>query len=656
MTVRVESWREKPTKLDCVRRYVLGTAGHVDHGKTTLVRALTGVDTDRLPEEKRRGITIELGFAPWDLGDGSTVSIIDVPGHRRFVHTMIAGASGMETMLLVVAADEGVMPQTREHVAVAHLLGLRRAVVAITKVDKVDPDLALLAGDEARELLEVLGFEVDVVPCSARTGEGLDALRAAVRSALKKLEPPRESGRSRLSVDRAFSVKGSGTVVTGTLVEGRIGIGDELTLAGAMGAQRMSARGLHVHDKAVEAAEAPCRLALNLGGIALEDVHRGDVVTSDASVEATPVLDVSLDPSTKVRSGATVSVHVGTTRATGRVNILKADPNALEGLARLRLTSPIVVFGGDRFVLRGADVDGPSGAVVGGGIVLDARPARIRSRLKRCAVLEALAAADADAAVRGLVAEAQPRSFALSGLASRFSLSVRALDKAIERLVAKHEFARVRTTALVGEAALLAMATRARALVAQHHMKAPLERGLPIETLRQKLGGRTEVAAADEAIRRAASKHPSVSGEPIVLEGDVVRLVGFTSATGASAGLLGAAMKCLAEAGLRGVSEHAMKEATQAAPKEVRALLAKLVRESFALQAGDLWFARVAYHELRDKVRAHLASHGKLTIAEFKEMSGLGRKQAIPLLEQLDREDVTRRQGDDRTPGKASIA
>ena len=204
-----------------VRRFVLGTAGHVDHGKTTLVRALTGVDTDRLPEEKRRGITIELGFAPWDLGDGVSVSLIDVPGHRRLVHTMIAGAIGMELLLLVIAADEGVMPQTREHVAACELLGIRRAVVAITKLDRTGMELGELAGEEARARLGGR-IQAEVVCCSARTGEGIDAVRAAVRRALLSLPPPRPTARARLSVDRAFSVKGAGTVVTGTLVEGKI--------------------------------------------------------------------------------------------------------------------------------------------------------------------------------------------------------------------------------------------------------------------------------------------------------------------------------------------------------------------------------------------------------------------------------------------------
>src|SRR6202012_831991 len=276
-----------------IKSIVLGTAGHVDHGKTSLVRALTGVDTDRLPEEKRRGITIELGFAPWRLDGGLEVSIIDVPGHRRLVHTMIAGAIGMELVLLVVAADEGVMPQTREHVAACELLGLRRAVVAVTKLDRVGAEVASLAGDEARELLGDR-WEAEVVSCSSRTGEGVDAVREAVRSALLALPAPRPGARARLSVDRVFSVKGAGTVATGTLVEGKIAVGAPLFVVGGAGAQPTAARGLHVHDRAVTVAEAPTRLAVTLAGLALELVHRGDVVTDDKNARPTRAVDVRL--------------------------------------------------------------------------------------------------------------------------------------------------------------------------------------------------------------------------------------------------------------------------------------------------------------------------------------------------------------------------
>jgi selenocysteine-specific elongation factor len=645
-----------------VRRFVLGTAGHVDHGKTTLVRALTGVDTDRLPEEKRRGITIELGFAPWALGDGLEVSLIDVPGHRRLVHTMIAGAIGMELVLLVVAADEGVMPQTREHVAACELLGIRRAVIAVTKLDRAGEELATLAGEEAAELCRGR-FEAEVVLCSARTGEGIEAVREAVKRALRALPPPPHGARARLSVDRVFSVKGAGTVVTGTLVEGKIALGAALSLAGESAVQPTAARGLHIHDHAVTLAEAPTRLALNLASLPLDAVHRGDVVTDDARVHATRVVDVALRSEAPLRRGASVSLYVGTAHTSARVAPI-GDPEIVDEAAlaaegttptrfvRLRLNKPIVVIGGDRFVLRGSDVDGPQGAVLGGGRVLDADPPPRRPRDKRRAVLAALEKGDAPAAMRALVDELAPRPLAREQLGARFPLGAEALRKVAESLSHKGEITAIKGHGWIARARFVELAQKARALVAEQHRRAPLDRGLALETLRQKLGAIAGPEAAEAAIRLAAEKSAELKGEPLLIEGDIARIPGGAAMDGAVAGALAAAIRVVAEAGLKGVSELVVKEATAAAPREVKAILARLVRDKIAVHSGELWFSRVAFDQLRDQVVAHLAAKPRLTIAEFKELSGLGRKQAIVLLEQLDREGVTRREGDDRLPGR----
>jgi len=651
-----------------VRRFVLGTAGHVDHGKTTLVRALTGVDTDRLPEEKRRGITIELGFAPWDLGDGMLVSIIDVPGHRRLVHTMIAGATGMEVVLLVVAADEGVMPQTREHIAACELLGIRRTVVAVTKLDRVGEELARLAGEEARELLGAR-FEAEVVTCSAKTGEGLDAVRDAVRRALKRLPPPDPSSRARLSIDRAFSVRGSGTVVTGTLVEGRIAAGQPLFVVGDQGAKPTSARGLHIHDHQVSVAEAPTRLAINLAGLSLDAVHRGDVLTDDPSATPTSLLDVALQAAAALKPGAKASLYVGTARTTARIDLVggggaaaKEDEDASRptALVRLKLERPLVVVGGDRFVLRGSDVEGPSGAVIGGGVVLDARPPRARPRTKRRIVLEALAAADPSATIQALVSEAAPRHFERAALASRFVLRANALAKAADSLADRGAVTRLKGEGWVDRAALVGLASTARKLVAEHHKAAPLDRGLVLETLRRQLTAIAGADAAEEAMRLAAAPSGasraagSLDGEPIVVEGDIVRLASFgTRGIDPSvAGVVAIAARVLADAALKGMTEFGLREATGTNPKELRAVLAKLARDGLALHAGELWFSRASFDDLKARVVERLRATPRLTIADFKSLSGLGRKQAIVLLEQLDREGVTRRDGDDRVPAR----
>jgi selenocysteine-specific elongation factor len=410
-----------------MRRFVIGTAGHVDHGKTTLVRALTGVDTDRLPEEKRRGISIELGFAPLDVGGGLLASIVDVPGHRRLVRAMIAGATGMEAVMLVVAADEGVMPQTREHVAVCELLGVTRALVVVTKSDAVEPELAQLAGDEARALLGAR-WQAEAVTCSARTGAGLDEVRTALRRMLAALPEPARREHPRLGVDRVFTVRGTGTVVTGTLVAGRISTGDALFVVGERGTRASSARGLHVHDAAVDRAEAPTRLAVNLAGIALGDVRRGDVVTTDSGLGTTTLLDVLVRPGHALARGAAVTVHVGTASTPARVDAV--DTVESGAVARLRTARPAAIAGGDRVVLRGG-VEGPAGAVVGGGVVLDARPDRRASGAKRRALAAAMAGLDAEVTARALVESAAPRPLARDALGSRFALDAASLARAV---------------------------------------------------------------------------------------------------------------------------------------------------------------------------------------------------------------------------------
>lgn len=555
------------------------------------------------------------------------------------------------------------MPQTREHIAACDLLGIRRAVVAVTKVDKAGEDLARLAGEEASELLGDR-IAAEVVFCSGKTGEGLDRLRDAVRRALVELAPPPAGARARLSVDRVFSVRGAGTVVTGTLVEGRLAVGAPVRVMGVAGARETTVRGLHVHDRSVDEARAPTRLAINLAGLPLDAVHRGDVVTDDPSVTVTRTADVVLREGAKVRPGAVASLYVGTARATVRVDPIRAawageatgeTAEPAIRFARLRLARPIAIVGGDRFVLRGSDLEGPSGAVIGGGVVLDARPPRVKPKAKRRAVLEALAAGDATAAARALAIESAPKPVARDALGARFVVPSADLAKAAEKLVERGELARIRTTHWIERAALVDLARKARRLVAEHHRQAPLDRGMGLETLRKRLAESAGPEAADDAIRAAATARSTIEGEPIVVEGDIVRSPSFAGAptSGAVADALDAATRAVVAAGLKGVSENALREATGATPREVRAILAKLVRDGVALHAGDLWFARAAYDDLRARVVAHLAASARLTIADFKALCGLGRKQAIPLLEQLDREGVTRREGDDRVPGAA---
>jgi selenocysteine-specific elongation factor len=339
-------------------RLTVGTAGHIDHGKTWLVRALTGKDTDRLPEERDRGISIDLGYAPLDLPDGRRLSLIDVPGHERFVRNMVAGATGIDLFLLVVDAAEGARPQTHEHLAILQLLGIELGVVAVTKADAVDPETLELALEEARELVP----QAEVVAVSAKTGAGLDELRAALgRAADLVFQKHNVDDPARLYVDRVFSLRGIGTVVTGTLWSGTIGEGDVLRAEPA--GREVRVRSVQVHDQPVERAEAGQRVALAVPGVERSDLRRGDALVAPATFRPGYRLDVSLQELEPIPDGARLLVHHGTSAVAARV------VRAGEVHAQLRLASPVVAARGDRVVLRGA-------TTVGGGLVLDAAPAR----------------------------------------------------------------------------------------------------------------------------------------------------------------------------------------------------------------------------------------------------------------------------------------
>ena len=336
----------------------VGTAGHVDHGKTWLVRALTGKDTDRLPEEQARGISIDLGYAPLELPDGRRLSLVDVPGHERFVRTMVAGASGIDLFLLVVDAGEGARPQTHEHLAILRLLGVEQGVVAVTKADAVDPELVELVVEEARELVP----GADVVPVSAKTGAGLAALREALgRAAALVAREHDETGAARLHVDRVFTLRGIGTVATGTLWSGSLGEGDVLRAEPA--GREVRVRSVQVHDEAVERAAAGQRVAVALPGVERGELRRGDVLVEPGVFRPSYRLDVTLDLLAEVADGARLLVHHGTSSVPARV------VRSGERFAQLRLAQPVVAARGDRFVLRG-------GTTLGGGVVLDPNPRR----------------------------------------------------------------------------------------------------------------------------------------------------------------------------------------------------------------------------------------------------------------------------------------
>jgi selenocysteine-specific elongation factor len=651
---------------------VIGTAGHVDHGKSTLVLALTGanpdrpgvdrVSVDRLKEEQRRGITIDLGFASTRIGD-LDVAFVDVPGHERFVRNMLAGAAGFDAVLLVVAADESVMPQTREHLAICRLLGVERGVVAITKADRADADTLALVDIEIREL--VAGTFLDgapVVPVSGRTGAGLDDLRAALAALNPRASADLERAPARLAVDRAFSAKGFGTVVTGTLVSGAVAEGDELELLPAH--ERTRVRGLHVHGQSVTRAASPRRVALNLGHVSVNDVPRGVTVTTPDTVAVARRMDalIELLPGAPgLRHGARVRVHLGTSDIGARVAVsaVRADaaqawrpaavgeasvtvPPGAQAFVRLRLDEPVAATRGDRLVLRASSPQ----TTIGGGRVLDPEPPA-RGLRRAAAVARFVALQSTESAVAVMVAESGVRGFPLTTAVRRLGLSREAIDALTASLVASGRAmevdARVFDSALVaaGEAAIVSALEAVPVATAEPG-------GLPREALRERAGRGADAAWFDVLLTRLRTRG-TIDGV------ERIQLAGRAPAVDAA---LVAATRSVEEdfrtAGLTPPDLGTVAAARKLPSALVDHAVRTLVRDRRLVRLGDLHFHADALASLRADVltlgaKARSAGQSpKLDVSSFKASHGLSRKFAIPLLEWLDRERVTRRVGEAR--------
>ena len=628
------------------RTFVVATAGHVDHGKTTLVRALTGVDTDRLEEEKRRGITIELGFAPLALPDGARASIVDVPGHRRFVPTMIAGASGIDLVLLVVAADEGVMPQTREHANVCALLGIRRALIALTKIDRVDEELSEIAAGEIRALAEGR-FEYAIVPSAACAPAHIEAIRTAIAAALRGVASRRD-GRAHLWIDRVLSIRGAGTVVRGTLVRGRLAAGQTVTVTGAKGRRSARVRGLHVHGTSVTEVFAPTRVAVSVA-IDADEVASGDLVTSEsAAPEGTTCVDVAARGAI-FRRGARVVLHVGTASSAARITRVDTLGGAgtSEHLARVVMDAPLPIAAGEQILLRGSHVTRDEGATLAGGTVLDARPLRMRPRA-RLDLARALRDADARNALDTLVDAVAPRPLDLASVAVSVPLAndaARAVEKG--QLVACG-------SGVIRRRTVAELASRARSRVTEHLARAPLDRGMPLASLRAELARASSEAAADLALLAARAPRGADDGGMIAIEGDVAVPAARSRALPADVeAYLARVRSMIAATGVHGLSSGYVCDSLGVPAARARAVLAALEREAMAVRAGDLWFSRSVVEDVRERVVSQLASGRAIRVADAKALCGLPRRQAILLLEHFDAAGITRRIGEARVLASA---
>ena len=637
-----------------MRHIVVGTAGHIDHGKSALVLALTGTDPDRLKEEKARGITIDLGFAHWRTEDAN-IAFVDVPGHERFVRHMLAGVGGIDAVLLVVAADESVMPQTREHFEICRLLQVPAGVIALTKADLADADVLDLVRLEVRELVAGSFLErADAIAVSSRTGQGMDELREALRRLAAGVRPRPAGGPVRLPIDRVFTVKGFGTVVTGTLVGGRIRQDADLLLLPS--GRRVKIRGIQVHGGQQAEAFAGQRVAVNLGGVEVGEIARGETLAEAGTLAATRLVDAHVEVVAEARPlkhGARVRLHHGTSEVLGRAALVGHDRAEIgprgRGYVRLRLESPAVLTRGDRFILRSYSPP----LTVGGGTVLDPQPP-LRGGIRRpggaarFARLDPAADGHVDAlddAICAMIADAGAAGLAVAGLTSRAGIAPAEREARIRRLVERREVVAAGEV-LVAAAEIAALEQRVREALAAHHRAEPLIDGMPREELRERLFARAGPAVFECVLERLVAAQQIVARDRVALSGHRVALSHGDQEVRERLEAL------LAASGLRPPEAASLPTALGSPADVVDRVLGLLLRQRVLVRVGSLVFHEGALQGLKTDVAGLTRATGRdaatLDVAAFKERFGVTRKFAIPLLEYLDRERVTRRVGDVR--------
>jgi selenocysteine-specific elongation factor len=624
--------------------YVIGTAGHVDHGKSTLVEALTGIDPDRLAEEKQRQLTIDLGFAWFTLPSGRQVSVIDVPGHERFIKNMLAGVGGIDAALLVIAADEGPMPQTEEHLDILGLLEIERGLVVLTKIDMVEPEWRDLVVEEIRERLAGSAFaQAPIVPVSALKGQGIEELHAAMDELLSGIPPHTETGKPRLPIDRVFSVSGFGTIVTGTLLGGPLEIGQEIEIQPS--GLRTRVRGLQSHQEKVDTALPGRRTAVNLIGVGVDDLRRGDVLTAPGWLEPTTMLDARVrvvdNAAFVLEQNDEVDFFVGSSEAVARVTLLDSDriEPGQEGWIQIRFPRPVAAVRGDRFIIRRPS---PS-ETIGGGLVIDPHPRRHRRfRNEVIERLEALASGSPEEILLQSLGE-EPREF--RDLLRQITLPEDDVRAAAYSLLQSEDIILLKRGAgtdtrinpadyLVHWNVIRDTLDRVQKQLGEYHQKNPLRKGMAKEEIRSRIGWPQR--AFDELI----SKAHDAGG--VVDEGDVVRRpqheIRFTDAQ-------------------RQRINHYL-EAVQRDPYSPPApsqfeldgeLVMALTETGELVRIDDsIVFTRETFEQMKQQVFAIIDEQGSITLAQFRDHFGTSRKYAQAVLEFFDYHRFTRRVGDER--------
>ena len=617
------------------KKRVVGTAGHIDHGKTALVRALTGIDTDRLPEEKRRGITIDLGFASW-FTDEYQIGFVDVPGHERFVKNMLAGIGGIDSVLLVIAADESIKPQTREHFAICKLLNIRTGVVALTKSDLVDRDIVELVRLEIEDLVKGSFLEgKPIVPVSSVTGAGLDALRVALVDSVASVDDRDATSRVfRLPIDRVFTMKGFGSVITGTTLAGSIEVDHEVEVLPI--AQRSRARSIEVHGEPRPSASAGERTSMNLPDIPLERLHRGQQVIEPETLRPSQIVTVKLSlladakplkDQTRIRFHHLSSELLGSIRFVGETAELKP---AAETFAQIRLESPVVAVAGDRFVIRRYS----PAVTIGGGVIVDAHLPKL-SRNTRPEILETLSAGDLASRLELMAKMEGTHGLSIREIRARTGMRIDAIPR-------KFDLVAVGADRWLHPDVIADFRRRSMQFLDQFFKENRLSTNVPKGEFVQKLLPRADAPIVDFLLG-------DLGREKIIsVEGDALDIPGRSKKLGGAEGELARLIESrFAEAGLQPPPVSELIKTIAQKPKVIEGVISFLVKRGTLVRLADGVYV---HQTVLDSARQRMASRKGSTIdvGQFKEFFGLSRKIAIPLLEFFDSVGVTKRVGDQR--------
>jgi len=627
---------------------ILGTAGHIDHGKTALIKALTGIETDRLKEEKLRGITIELGFAFMDLPSGQHLGIVDVPGHEKFVKNMVAGATGIDLVAMVIAADEGIMPQTREHMEICTLLGISHGVVALTKVDLVDEEWLELVIEDINLFMKGTFLEgALVLPLSSISGKGIAEFIQALDKICSRIPQRPSSDLFRLPIDRVFTMKGFGTVITGTLISGKVNLGDTIAVypSGVMS----KVRGIQVHNQNVNEAEAGMRTAINFQGLEKTSVNRGDIVSLPNILQPSYMLDVSMlylaSNKRPLKNRTRVRFHSGTSEVLGNMILLDRDEIAPgeTTVVQVRLDCPLVLLKDDRFVIRSYSPI----RTIGGGIVLNPIPQK-HKRFKTDVVqgLKGLMDAPPEAIISYHIDKAGYGGRTFSDLRIMTSLSEKLLNRSLQDLMSKQILIQVdkENRIFVHHSALERLKQEMIGCLKDYHKLNPLKLGMPKEEFKSKLPSDVSTRLFNMAINQMIDE-PSV-----ILEEDMIRLKDHAVSLGADqVDVKVKIMDTYRQSGLQPPYFKDLGKILNINITQAKDVLQLLTGEGHIIKAKeDLYFDAEAVNRLKEKLVAFLESNGEITPTQYKDMTGVSRKYLIPLMEYFDTKQVTIRIGDIR--------